>query len=109
MRRLLECEQQPTAVLVASVNASIGALSAALAASIDVPRQLSIVTIHDTWQAAFVTPPITTVALPMHAAGSLAASMLLEHLSGAPLRDDVISHPAARLVTRDSTAPPRSS
>ena len=106
MQQLPERDNQPTAVLVASVNASIGALSAALAAGLDVPRDLSIVTIHDTWQAAFVTPSITTVAMPMHAAGSLAASMLLEHLSGAPLRDEVISHPAATLVLRDSTAPP---
>lgn len=107
MEQLLTHSERPTAVLVASVNASIGALSAALAAGLSVPDDLSIVTIHDTWQAIYQTPSITTVAMPMHAAGAAAASMLLEHLSGAPLRDEIISQPAARLVLRDSTAPPK--
>ncbi|MDO7881924.1 LacI family DNA-binding transcriptional regulator [Salinibacterium soli] len=107
MRSLLELPERPTAVLVASVNASIGALSAALAAGVRVPEELSIVTIHDTWQAEYVTPSITTVAMPMHAAGQWAASMVLDHLSGSPLRDEVITSPAPRLVVRSSTSAPR--
>ena len=67
----------------------------------------SIVTIHDTWQASYVTPSITAVAMPMHAAGNIAASMLLDHLAGSPMRDEVVSEPRARLVVRASTAPPR--
>jgi len=106
MEVLLSRAERPTAVLVASVNASIGALSAALAAGIRVPEDLSIITIHDTWQANYVTPAITTVAMPMHAAGHAAATMLIEHLSGAPLRDEIIASPEARLVVRASTAPP---
>jgi len=107
MTTLLGRPGRPTAVLVASVNASIGALSAALAAGVRVPDELSIVTIHDTWQASYVTPSITAVAMPMHAAGNIAASMLLDHLAGSPMRDEVVSEPRAHLVVRGSTAPPR--
>lgn len=105
MAELLTRPERPTAVLVASVNASIGALSAALAAGVRVPQDLSIIAIHDTWQANFVTPSLTVVAMPMHAAGHAAATMLLEHLKGVPLRDEIITNPPVRLVPRNSTAP----
>lgn len=107
MLRLLDETDHPTAVLVASTNAAIGALSSALARGLRIPDEISIMSIHDTWIAQFVTPAMTTVAMPMHAAGRLAAIMLLDHIEGKPLRDVVLDDQAPHLVVRASTAPPK--
>jgi LacI family transcriptional regulator len=104
---LLRQSERPTAVLVASLNAAIGALSSALAHGIRVPEDLSIMSVHDAWLAEYVTPALTTVAMPMHAGGHAAASMLLKHLSGEPLTDLVVTDPAPLVMARGSVAPPR--
>jgi len=106
MTRLLGSSERPTAVLVASMNAAVGALSSAIHHGVRVPGQLSLVTIHDTWIAHYTNPSITTVAMPMHAAGSAAANMLLDHLTGGELVDLVVDEPQPQLIGRDSSAPP---
>jgi LacI family transcriptional regulator len=104
MTRLLAASERPTAVLVASMNAAVGALSSAVGHGVRVPEELSLVTIHDTWIAHYTNPSITTVAMPMHAAGRAAAAMLLDHLTGEPLLDRVINEPLPELIARASTA-----
>lgn len=106
MTRLLEVEERPTAVLVASMNAGVGALSAALSHGVRIPEEMSLTSIHDTWIAQYMTPALTTVAMPMHAAGRAAAAMLLDHVGGADLKDLVTADPAPQLIERASTAPP---
>ncbi|CAN7176817.1 LacI family DNA-binding transcriptional regulator [Mycolicibacterium frederiksbergense] len=98
----------PTAVVVASVNAAVGALFAALRLGLRVPEQLSIVGINTTWVSNTVYPAITTVKLPLHRLGEVAASMLLDHLGGAGLTDVVVDDPAPVLVAKETTAPPSS-
>lgn len=58
----------------------------------------------DVPQAANATPPLTTVAQPLHDLGAEALRMLLELLGGR----DVPAHVQlpASLVVRGSTAPP---
>ncbi len=107
MTKLLAVGERPTAVLVASMNAAVGALSSASRHDVRVPDELSLVTIHDTWIAHYTTPSITTVAMPMHAAGRAAATMLLDHLTGTELTDLVVDEPHPQLILRDSSAPPR--
>lgn len=107
MTALLEAGSRPTAVLVANINAAVGALAAAAARDVTVPDELSVVAIHDTWIGAYTCPALTTVLLPMEEAGVRAATMLLDHLDGGALEDVVVSSPAPTLVLRDSTAPPR--
>lgn len=97
----------PTAVVVASVNAAVGALFTALRLGVRVPAELSIVGINTTWVSDTVYPAITTVKLPLYRLGEVAATMLLDHLGGAELTDVVVEDPAPELVTRETTAPPR--
>lgn len=104
MRRILAGEHRPTAVIAASTNAGIGALSAALAAGVTVPQELSLLCIQDAWAAEFTTPSVTAVAMPMYAAGGVAAAMLLRHLTGEPLEDMVLTQPRPVLHARASTA-----
>lgn len=96
----------PTAIVVASVNAAVGALFTALRQGLRVPHDLSIVGINTTWVSSTVYPAITTVKLPLHRLGELAATMLLEHLGGAALTDVVVDDPAPELVVLETTAPP---
>ncbi len=107
MTRLLAVDGRPTAVLVASLNAAVGALATAITHGVRVPQDLSLVTIHDTWIAEYTSPSMTTVAMPMHAAGRAAATMLLDHLTGTPLVDLVVNEPGPQLIRRNSTAAAR--
>ena len=109
MRRLLMLADRPTAVIAASANEAVGALSAALAAGIRVPDDMSLMCVQDAWVVEYTTPAITAVAMPMHAAGSIAAAMLLEHLRGEALQDVVVEDPQPELRARASTARPRTS
>ncbi|MDV3129051.1 LacI family transcriptional regulator [Mycobacterium sp. 21AC1] len=95
----------PTAVVVASVNAAVGALAAALRLGIPVPEDLSIIGINTTWVSDTVYPALTTVRLPLRRLGELATTMLLNHLGGAPLEDIVVDDPAPELVINETTAP----
>ena len=94
----------PTAVVVASVNAAVGATSAALRLGLRVPEELSVVGINTTWVSSTVYPAITTVTLPLRRLGEVAATMLLNHLNGAALADALIDDPGPVLVVHETTA-----
>ena len=96
----------PTAVVVASVNAAIGALSSALRLGLRVPNDVSIIGLNTTWVSNTIYPAISTVRLPLRRLGEVSASMLLDHLGGMALADLVIDDPAPELVVKDTTAPP---
>ncbi|MGV8969181.1 MAG: LacI family DNA-binding transcriptional regulator [Microbacteriaceae bacterium] len=106
MATLLAQADRPTAVLVASLNSGIGALHSAYDHGVSVPEAMSVMAIHDTWLATYSTPTLTTVAMPMHAAGRAAATMLLDHVAGGELHDVIIDSPAPQLMARKSTSAP---
>ncbi len=103
---------RPTAFVVGNVLAAIGALTAVRAASLSVPDDLSLVALHHVVLAEHVTPPLTTVAMPLRELGSAAVTLLLQRLNadadGEQARGLVVRDPAPRLVVRGSSAPPRS-
>ena len=103
---LLARKSRPTAIVVASLNAAVGALHAADRTNVTVPHDLSIVAIQDAWIAEYTVPTLTTVAMPMRQAGARAATMLLDHLGGASLSNELVADPAPSLVLRRSTAAP---
>lgn len=107
MQRILSLERRPTAIVVASLNAAVGALHAAAGMGVRVPDELSIVSIHDAWIASYTVPELTTVRMPMADAGHRAATMLLDHLDGAELEDLVVSDPPPELLARGSSRAPR--
>lgn len=96
----------PTAVVVASVNAAVGALSTALRLGLRVPADLSIAGINTTWVSNTVYPAITTVRLPLRRLGEVASGMLLDHLGGAALTDVMVDDPAPELVVMETSAAP---
>jgi len=70
-----------------------------------VPEDVSVVGYDDVPIAAYVDPPLTTVHQPMREVGELAAGLILDRIAGSE-RDDGPNLLPARLVVRQSTAPP---
>jgi DNA-binding LacI/PurR family transcriptional regulator len=98
---LLDRPERPTALLAMSDELAIGALQAAEARGIALPRELSIIGFDDTPLAAETRPPLTTIAQPHREKGETAARMLL-HADAQPGH---VVLPTS-LVARESTAPP---
>jgi LacI family transcriptional regulator len=107
MRTLLERSPRPTAVFVANVAAAIGALASAREMGLDLPGDLSVVAVHDLPLADYLTPPLTTLRMPLEKLGATAIDLLATRSAKARI-EEVVAGPI-ELVERSSTAPPRSS
>lgn len=110
MTRILAGPERPTAVAVVSLAAAIGALAACQRAGVRVPEDISLVAFHDAPIAEFVSPPLSTVAMPLFELGYTSASLLIRLLEGGsvPMLTRIVE-PRPRLVLRGSiAAPPRS-
>ncbi|HEY1316547.1 MAG TPA: substrate-binding domain-containing protein [Gaiella sp.] len=104
---LLGGDSPPTAILAMSDVLALGALQAAAALGVDVPRELSVVGFDDSPAAALATPPLTTVAQPQEEKGRVAAEWLLEAIAdGRPRRRRRKAILPTELIVRESTAPP---
>lgn len=102
MARLLVAEQAPTAVFVASDEMAFGVLKVLRKAGLDVPRDFSVLG-FDNHELCDVVG-LTTMDHEVPEQGQDAARILLDILQGgAPA---TLARPA-RLVVRDTTAPPR--
>jgi LacI family transcriptional regulator len=107
MRRLAALPVLPTAVVVANVNAALGAIAEARELGIRVPADLSIVAIHDTWTAEVAWPPLTTVRMPLYDLGRTSMASIAARIASGLVEDVVVRDPAPQLIVRGSTAPPR--
>ena len=106
MRLLAQLEPRPTAVVVANVNAAVGVLAEARALGIEVPRDLSVATVLDSWTAENTWPPLTAVRMQFYAMGERAVGSVVRRLEDGSMTDEVVLDPAPALVVRESTAPP---
>jgi LacI family transcriptional regulator len=106
MRGLLAQDEPPTAVLVANITSALGALAAARASGVSVPGDLSVLSVHDSELAAFASPPLTVVSMPLYELGKRAVQLLM----GSPeeAQYEVVATPVT-LLERESTAPPKAS
>ncbi len=105
LRHVMSQAERPTALVVANVNAAIGALKEARELGLAVPADLSIVTIHDAWTAENTWPSLTAVRMPMYDLGRAAVVALYNRLHGLPLKGHVVSDPPPLLIRRESTRP----
>ncbi|MER7251346.1 LacI family DNA-binding transcriptional regulator [Kribbella sp. NPDC000426] len=104
MQQILSAKRRHTAVLVANVASAVGALYAAREAGVEVPRDLSVISIHDLSIAAFIDPPLTTVRMSLTGLGARAVELLLTRPRNEEIRE-VLQQPID-LIVRKSTAPP---
>jgi DNA-binding LacI/PurR family transcriptional regulator len=95
-------KRRPTAVLAMSDMAAIGVMSAAQAAGLRVPDDLSVVGFDDLPMAAWTSPALTTVHQPIIEKGRLAARLLIQMIKGKTV--DSPSPLGTSLVVRGSTS-----
>src|SRR5690606_604732 len=65
LERLLAGPRTPTAIFAANISGAIGSLHTAHALGFSVPKDLSIVAVHDLDLARYLVPPLTTVSMPL--------------------------------------------
>ncbi|HEX6542417.1 MAG TPA: LacI family DNA-binding transcriptional regulator [Ktedonobacterales bacterium] len=104
MRRLLALPQPPTAVFAVNDLAALGAMRAIEEAGLQVPHDISIVGFNDLSAAIGTTRLLTTVRLPLHEMGKIAAGRLLAEITGEVFSPEPIVIPV-ELVVRQSTGP----
>lgn len=103
MKAILASAQVPTAVFVCNDLMSIGALSAAHEAGVQVPQDMSLIGFDDIELAKFSSPALTTMAQPKRRIGVAAVDMLLERIQGGRVQArQVILRP--ELIVRHSTS-----
>lgn len=81
---LLTSSQPPTAIMAADDELAVGVLAAAHGLGIDVPGQLSVTGFDDTPQAAWTTPPLTTVHQHLEEMGRVAVQTVAAMADGHP-------------------------
>jgi DNA-binding LacI/PurR family transcriptional regulator len=92
-----------TAVVCASDMMALGAVRAARALGLAVPRDVSVVGFDDSPLIAFTDPPLTTIRQPVAAMSQAAVDALLEEIGGSPApHSEFVFLP--ELVVRGSTA-----
>ncbi|MGQ4432768.1 LacI family DNA-binding transcriptional regulator [Streptomyces sp. SAS_260] len=98
--------RRPTGVLCYNDRVAAGVLHAATRLGIDVPADLSVVGYDDQeHMAAFLTPPLTSVALPHRAMGEAAARLLLDAIEAGRTPPPTVRRLACPVVSRDSVGP----
>jgi DNA-binding LacI/PurR family transcriptional regulator len=102
--KVLAADPSVTAVFAANDHIALGVLLALHEAGRRVPEEVSVIGYDDIPEAAFFTPPLTTVRQDFAALGRRALSLLLEQIGGrAPAAPAAVVIPT-ELVVRRSTA-----
>ncbi|MDH6437063.1 LacI family transcriptional regulator [Streptomyces sp. SAI-144] len=102
----VEPGRRPTGVLCYNDRVAAGVLHAATRLGIDVPADLSVVGYDDQeHMAAFLTPPLTSVALPHRAMGEAAARLLLDAIEAGRTPPATVRRLACPVVSRSSVGP----
>jgi LacI family transcriptional regulator len=105
-RALLEQGPEFTAILAGNDLMALGCMDALRDAGLRCPEDVSVVGFNDMdWSDRF-TPPLTTIRVPHHDLGALAADLLLERLADPEAEARHVVLPV-ELVVRGSTAPRR--
>lgn len=93
-----------SAVFCGNDELALGLIAAARRKNVSVPRDLSVVGIDDMPEARYFAPPLTTVRFDFAALGAGAFDMIRRRVETGVRQEHLVL--PARLVVRDSTAPP---
>jgi DNA-binding LacI/PurR family transcriptional regulator len=102
--KLLDSTERPTGIFASNNLVGTGALAAARERGVQVPRDLSVITI-DAEDAIYSAPPMTAIRMPLGEMGARSVEELDAIIRGEQPKDVVLDI-APELVERDSVAPP---
>lgn len=94
-----------TAVFAYNDLVALGAMSRLAARGVRVPDEMSVMGFDDVPMASMVSPPLTTVAVPIDAVAQASAAMLLSLLADRRPQRPAGLDLATRLLIRSTTAP----
>lgn len=104
MEKLLRRADPPTAVICGNDMMALGCLAALAEHGLRCPDDVSVIGYHDMALTDRVSPPLTTVQVPLHDIGESSAMLLVDEMAGRSAgKRDVRLLP--RLVVRQSTGP----
>jgi len=98
---------RPTAIFALNDLQALGVYLAARDLRLHIPDDVSIVGFDDLPTARWASPPLTTVRQPLFEMGVTAARLVLRLAAGEHATEMRVEL-ATELITRSSTAPPRS-
>ena len=106
-RRLLKSGQDVTAILCGNDLIALGALSVLAEHGIGCPADMSVIGFNNIAMVDRLTPPLTTVRLPLHQIGELSARLLLAEIEGGPQNAGAVQTLlSVQLAVRGTTAQP---
>ncbi|HVZ14138.1 MAG TPA: LacI family DNA-binding transcriptional regulator [Bauldia sp.] len=97
---------QTTAIFASTFAIGMGVLRAARRLGVAIPEHVSLVALHDSELAEFLTPSLTTVALPVDEMAHQAVDVLIALIDGAAPESVIVRTPP-QLKLRGSTAKSR--
>jgi LacI family transcriptional regulator len=113
MRRLMQTQPRPTAVVSGGSRTTIGILQGLQGEGVRVPEELSVVGFNDSESTGLWSPGLTTLALPVREIALSCSALLLRRIRESGKDANPSLDPpyratyATSLITRASTAPVR--
>ena len=107
MKKILACEEWPTAVMCSNDMTAIGVQHALFEANLKVPSDFSLIGFDDIHLAEYTIPPLTTVRMSCRELAQGAVSSLLAYLQpgGSPAAQP--AQVTTKLIVRQTTGLPR--
>jgi LacI family transcriptional regulator len=102
--KMLKRRNRPTGIFASNLLVGIGALAAARELGVNVPEDVSMVTL-DAEDANYTAPPLTAIAMPLDEMGSRAVEELHATIEGGEPKDVVVGT-GLKLIRRASVAAP---
>ena len=103
--QMLNENSQPTAIQCVSDLIAIGCAETLLQQGLKIPGDISLTGFGNILAAEFYRVPLTTISQPKHRLGVAAMDTMMHLIRGENIQ---LKRLAAELVTRQSTAPPKS-
>jgi LacI family transcriptional regulator len=106
-RQLLESTRDITAIVCGNDLIALGALSVLAEAGVRCPDDMSVIGFNNMAMVDRLTPPLTTVRIPLQQIGELSARMLLAEIESGPQKEGAVQTLlGVQLAVRGTTAAP---
>jgi LacI family transcriptional regulator len=99
-------QRDTTAIFASTFGQGMGVLRAARQSGLAIPGEMSVIALHDSELADYLSPPLTTIRLPVDEMAHQAVDLLVNLINGGTAGAIVVKT-APELVLRESTGRPR--